>query len=287
MIVHSISHATYQAARALRDYVHATIGVSPRIRDDLISRYAFKPSRTHAIFDAVDPKSIADPNSPRPLNAVLSLGRLENASKGILQLPQVYDRDIAKFGTLSIAGDGPDRERLVKACAAAGLQPNWLGTVPPDKVADVYAKHAIFLFPSRFEGMGLALAEAMASGLVPIAARIRNVTDTIIEDGVSGYLFDQRDLQTARARLLQLLQDSPQIDRMRQAAANRARRLFGLDDMANAYRAVLQNVVANPFPIRSLPIERWSIPYRMRPGLRALLPQPVRRRIGDMLLSMK
>lgn len=287
MIVHSITRATYQAARALRDYVHATVGVSRRIRDDLISSHGFAPSQTYAIFNAVDPVSIADPNSPRPRNAVLSLGRLEDASKGILQLPKIFDREAGGLGTLSIAGDGPDRQRLEAACSAAGLQPNWLGMVPPHDVASVYAKHVLFVFPSRFEGMGLALAEAMASGLVPIAARIRDVTDTIIEDGISGYLFDQGDLQTARTRLLQLLQDRKCVDRMRHAAATRARRLFGLDDMAKAYREVIRSVIANPTPVRSLPIDRWSIPYRMRPGLRALLPQPVRRRIGDMLLGMR
>jgi glycosyltransferase involved in cell wall biosynthesis len=230
---------------------------------------------------------VAKPSLPRPHNAVLSLGRLEDSSKGILQLPQILDRGIAELATLTIAGDGPDRRRLEAKCAAARLHPHWLGMVPPNGLAEVYGRHAIFLFPSRFEGMGLALAEAMASGLVPLAARIRGVTDTIIEDGTSGFLFDQRDARTARAHLLQLLQDPERVERMRQAASVRARRLFALDGMANAYRSVLQSAIECHVEVRCLPIARWSIPYRMRPGLRSLLPRPVRRRIGDIVLSLR
>src|SRR6185503_15610586 len=38
IVVHSITPATYAAARALRDYVDCAVGVSPRVRDDLVAR---------------------------------------------------------------------------------------------------------------------------------------------------------------------------------------------------------------------------------------------------------
>ncbi|NJL08640.1 MAG: glycosyltransferase family 4 protein [Methylacidiphilales bacterium] len=276
MVVHTITHATYRAARALRDHVHATIGVSFRIRDDLVRRFGFDASRTHAVFNAVDPDSTADPNAPRPLNAVLSLGRLEDGSKGILQLPRIFDGEASRLGALSIAGDGPDRERLEEAYRRVGVAPNFLGLVQPSDVASIYARHSIFLFPSRYEGMGLALAEAMASGLVPIAARIRGVTDVIIEDGVSGYVFEQGDLKTAHARLLELLRDEARLTSMRVAAAERARALFSPERFAETYDAILRQVANAPFPVRSLPVERWSIPSGMQPGLRSVLPERLR-----------
>ncbi len=54
MIVHNISPGTYAAARAIRDHVHATVGVSPRIRDDLVLRHGFPRDRTQAIATAFD-----------------------------------------------------------------------------------------------------------------------------------------------------------------------------------------------------------------------------------------
>src|SRR5262249_16471070 len=41
MIVHSITPGTYAAARSIREHVHATVAVSPRIRNDLIQRLGF------------------------------------------------------------------------------------------------------------------------------------------------------------------------------------------------------------------------------------------------------
>ena len=38
LVVHSTTPATYAAARALRDYIDAAVGVSPRVRDDLVAR---------------------------------------------------------------------------------------------------------------------------------------------------------------------------------------------------------------------------------------------------------
>ena len=38
MVVHSTTPGTYAAARELRDYADAAVGVSPRVRDDLVAR---------------------------------------------------------------------------------------------------------------------------------------------------------------------------------------------------------------------------------------------------------
>jgi hypothetical protein len=53
MIVHSITPGTYAAARSIRDYVHATVGVS-RISDDLVQRAGFAPGHTHVIGNPFD-----------------------------------------------------------------------------------------------------------------------------------------------------------------------------------------------------------------------------------------
>jgi glycosyltransferase involved in cell wall biosynthesis len=287
MVVHSITHATLQAARALRDYVHATIGVSPRIKNDLLYRFGFDQETTHSIFNALDPSSVADPSIPRSSTAVLSLGRLEEGSKGILQLPKIFDTVVARRATLTIGGDGPDRERLQNAFLKCGVHPIWLGQVPLNEVAEVYARHSIFLFPSHFEGMGLALAEAMASGLVPVATRIHGVTDVIIEDGVSGFLFNRGDLEKARTHLQSLLGDHEKLNRVRAEACKRAKALFGVSDMSDAYIGVFRRIIDTPFAVQSESLENWSIPHRMRPGLRALIPAKMRRRIANALLGVQ
>ena len=65
-----------------------------------------------------------------------------------------------------------------------------------EKVLDIekyYKASDIFVLPSKREGLPNALLEAMSSGIACIASKIPGVTDYLIEDSVSGFLFDQGD----------------------------------------------------------------------------------------------
>jgi glycosyltransferase involved in cell wall biosynthesis len=72
---------------------------------------------------------------------------------------------------------------------------------------EVFLKSSdIFLFPSRREGFGAVLAEAMASGVVCVTRRIPKMTDTIVEDGVTGCVIDGDDPGDYREALSRMLE---------------------------------------------------------------------------------
>lgn len=75
------------------------------------------------------------------------------------------------------------------------------------EMADLYARHDVFFMPSVTEGSPLALLEAMAAGVPPVAARVGGVPD-IVEDGVTGLLFDPFDAGAAAEQLRRLLSDA-------------------------------------------------------------------------------
>ena len=68
-------------------------------------------------------------------------------------------------GHLVIAGEGEDRAALEARVAASGLQNRvrLLGNVSPSEVAGLLAAADVFAMPSEFEGLSLALLEAMAA----------------------------------------------------------------------------------------------------------------------------
>lgn len=281
MIVHNITLGTYAAARAVRDYVHATVGVSPRIKNDLITHHGFQEACTHAIPNAIDLQAFAVSRTERQndtLLRVLFLGRIIDTDKGVFGLPRIMDRLRDCPVHLTIAGDGPDRAELERRCAPLGDRVRFLGRIPPDRVPEVLAAHDVFLFPSRFEGLPLSLVEAMASGCVPVASRIKGVTDFVVTDGADGLLFDLGDARAAARHIRQLAEDRALLARLAGAARQNVAGRFELDALARDYADVVHKVLDAPRPIRApLPIDAWSYPAGLRPGLRTYLPNGVKK----------
>jgi glycosyltransferase involved in cell wall biosynthesis len=78
----------------------------------------------------------------------------------------------------------------------------------------------VFALSSRFEGLPIALLEAMASGVAPVATRVGGIPE-VITDGRDGLLVDPGDPTALAAALARALGDDD--ERARIAACARAR----------------------------------------------------------------
>ncbi len=283
LVVHSISHATYRAARAIRDSVHATVGVSPRIASDVVQRYGFHPAWTSTIPNAIDTSAFAavarGPAGHLDLR-ILCHGRVEHASKGVLWLGAILD-EAARAGlgfTLTVSGDGPDLPRLKTELLRRRFanRVKFTGAACRQDVPHLMANHDVLLFPSIFEGFGLTLVEAMASGCVPVASRIRGVTDGIVEDGKSGLLFPPGNAARAAAQLVSLHRDRHLLSAMSRSAVAAASK-FGLAPVGAAYDALFRRALESPRAIAApLPLSEWRMSPFLRPGWRRFVPLPVK-----------
>jgi glycosyltransferase involved in cell wall biosynthesis len=81
-----------------------------------------------------------------------------------------------------VRGRGPERERLTEQIAACGLGDvfyiieDWLSE---EDLVDLYRSFDVFALPTRREGFGMAFAEAMLLGVVPIAPDIPPVNEVV------------------------------------------------------------------------------------------------------------
>jgi hypothetical protein len=108
---------------------------------------------------------------------------------------------------------------------------------------------------------------------VPIASRIRAVSDTIVRDGETGFLFSVGDVRAAAAAVRRLALDRAALQRMSDAARADVQERFAVEAMAARYAAILNATRAAPrLTAPPLPIDRWRYPAGLNPGLRTYLP---------------
>ena len=113
----------------------------------------------------------------------------------------------------------------------------WLADVAP-------LLHALDLFisASRVESFGLAIAEAMASG-VPVVATATEGASEIIDDGVTGVLVPIDNVEELARAAMTLLTDAQERSRIGALARTAARERFSLERMVAATEQVYQEVM--------------------------------------------
>jgi len=104
---------------------------------------------------------------------------------------------------LVIVGDGPLYQTLSEQ-----HQENitWTGFLEGEALTMAYASSDLFLFPSPTETFGNVVLEALSSGLPVIGANAGGVGD-LIEDGVSGFLCEPKNIEAFTRQTAKLLEN--------------------------------------------------------------------------------
>ncbi len=133
-----------------------------------------------------------------------------------------------------VVGDGELRGALEQRVETLGLKGpvRFLGTLDHANWLATLAQADIFLLPSQYEGISVALLEAMALGVVPVASAVGGQAEAMTPD--VGFLIPQRDgeLDAYATALVQLLGDSKQRLSMGQAAREWIERNFSREATA-------------------------------------------------------
>jgi glycosyltransferase involved in cell wall biosynthesis len=122
---------------------------------------------------------------------------------------------------VTLVGDGPERDRLQAQAQDLGVsdQLRLLGfRSDPERFL---LAAAVFVLPSRFEGMPNALLEAMAAGLAVIVTDASPGPLELVEPGVSGLVVPSDDPVALAAAMKSLAADPERCRRMGAAARER------------------------------------------------------------------
>ena len=159
---------------------------------------------------------------------LLYAGRLA-PEKGIERLKAIL-REVP--GTrLAIVGDGPARRDLEREFA--GTATVFTGVLQGEDLAAAYASADAFLFPSTTDTLGLAMLEALASGLPIVAAR-SGASHEIVDEEENGLLYEADSAHSLVAAVRRLFSD----EGFREALAREARAAAEERDWGSSTRAL-------------------------------------------------
>jgi len=186
--------------------------------------------------------SVATPAAPQPLDKrnidLIFVGRLAEYKRPDRFLNVVAG--VAKtHPTLRVlaVGDGPDREALEQQATSLDLDDVLEFAGQRTDVPDLLASAKLYVLTSRWEGLSIALLEAMSNGAVPVVSDVGDLCDVVIPDE-TGYIFDGDDIEHFVSAIAGLLDDQDRWQRMSTAARKKALDLSSRDSVAEKWRSV-------------------------------------------------
>ncbi len=135
---------------------------------------------------------LGSPTPPPPDGPVVAIGRLM-AEKGFDVLIEATAlMPPAERPEVVIVGDGPDRTLLEALALRRSVTVQFVGAVAPSEVGQWYQRARLVCVPSRREGFGMVVAEALAAGR-PVVATAVGGAPNLIADGDNGRLVPPGD----------------------------------------------------------------------------------------------
>jgi glycosyltransferase involved in cell wall biosynthesis len=207
-------------------------------------------SRRHGtIYNAVDAPGIIDAGrgvDPAALRRSVGIaadapvlgfvGRLRR-EKGLDVLIRALPAVVVSFPEvlLLVVGDGPDAEELHELAHREGVLDRvvWTGMCGRLETWRLLTAMDLAVVPSRFEGFGLAAAEAQAAGLPVVAAGVDGLREVIV-DGQTGLLVPPDDPSALAAAIVRLIGTPHEAFNLGRRGRKRAVEQFGMERFARA-----------------------------------------------------
>lgn len=185
------------------------------------------------------------------------VGRLAEEQKRISEVTRAFCKAARQVDEIEclIYGDGPDRsnvERILEQ-EAQDLPVHLRGRIPSEEVQSTLAECDVIVLLSDYEGLPIALLEAMACGCVPVCMRMRSGIPELVTDGVTGLVVEDREESFVSA--IHRLRGN---EDLRKSLSRNARSLiqqnFSIDANADAWADLLISLIRDssiPQPIET------------------------------------
>ena len=231
-----------QVARSL----DRIVTVSERARDDIGRAFRVGQDRFTVVPNGIDTDLFRPlPQIPRENNRVIVTNSADTPLKGLAFLLRAVAAIAARRPIrLVVIGEPKENGRVARLVAELGIRDRitFTGRIDGDRFVHEYARAAIAVVPSMYEGFGLPVGEAMACG-VPVISTSGGALPEVVGD--AGILVPPGDHEALAAAITRLLEDPELAGRLGRAGYQRVAGRFTWKNAAEktveAYRSAIRD----------------------------------------------
>jgi glycosyltransferase involved in cell wall biosynthesis len=256
-IAHCDVSAFYEPVAHYCSLIDCAVSVSEEIHRKTIAECNIPPPRAryipygidHLQPDEIEARCATQDGGIEPIR-IGYVGRLEQFQKRVMDFVPLtceLKRRGVKF-ELHLIGEGNDRNLLEEEFQRQlpGAAVKFWGWLSPQEVRQRLSELDVFVLMSAFEGLPVALLEAMGQGVVPVVSRIASGSTQVVCDGENGYVVTIGDVVTFAERLQTLAGDTHLLRSMK-AAAWETSREFSAERMVERYIDTFHHFTAAEF----------------------------------------
>jgi len=188
---------------------------------------------------------------------LLFAGRLDETAKKVSRLPKIC-QELSELNIpfeMTVAGEGPEEENLRNSIsqlpARIRSSVKLVGALDPENLKNAFKTHQIFILVSSTEGLPMAMLEAMASRLCPVAMEIPSGVSEIISHEKNGMLVPQEDFNAFAKCIAALSRERKKLENIRNAARELVLNEYSVQNFESRIRKNSEQAFDAPPPLCS------------------------------------
>jgi glycosyltransferase involved in cell wall biosynthesis len=229
-------------------FIYRMVAVSEHTRDNLMRYEKISPGRIVTIPNGIDDRRFGNGRPREEMRRelgissgapVIGLGARLTEQKGVVHLlhAMVPLRERVPGVTLLVAGTGDQEETLQRAARELGVQENVRFLGARLDMPELLGMFDVYAMPSVWEGLPMALLEALAAGCPVVASDVGGIP-TVIRHRVNGSLVPPRDPTALAEELAWLLSDEDARAQYRDEGRRTFLAGFSAEAMTRRYEAL-------------------------------------------------
>ena len=200
---------------------YRVFAISDAVRDDLKEKYGISSTTVHNGINVSNIRRRELSAAPQAEFRMVQIGRLEHDFKGqdilIEALAILVGRGVRNV-SVDFIGEGPSGQYLKDMAERLGVSDriSFLGNRPQSYVFGHLCDYDLLVQPSRKEGFGLTVAEAMVAG-VPVLVSDSQGPAEVVGFGSRGDMFETGNAAACADAIGRIMRDGPDAGRVEQA----------------------------------------------------------------------